>query len=102
MAPVVLAVGVALPAAPPIHRLPPAGCHWLIGDRSGLYIFLPLLRYALENPAMFSYRTMTRLSSLSSRSRKPSKSSCTILERLTMFAWDNGEVWVISVTTARR
>ena len=68
MAPVVLAVGVALYL---LHRQSTgfrrqAAIGLLVTALVSL-IFLPLLRYALENPAMFSYRTMTRLSS-SSRS----------------------------------
>jgi hypothetical protein len=65
-----------------------------------LYVFLPLLRYAIANPAMFSYRAMTRLSGL--EHPLPGPAGLIFLKNLwnalTMFAWDNGEVWVISVT----
>jgi len=65
-----------------------------------LVIFLPLLRYALENPEMFSYRAMTRLGSLERPLPGPAWQIflLNLWNALTMFAWDNGEVWVISVT----
>lgn len=62
-------------------------------------VFLPLLRYSLENPEMFWYRAMTRLSSMES----PIQGNPLLIlaqnfwNGLTMFAWDNGQVWVISV-----
>ena len=62
-------------------------------------IFLPLLRYAIDNPGMFSYRAITRLSTL----EQPYPGNPFIIfvknlwNALTMFAWDNGEVWVISI-----
>jgi hypothetical protein len=64
-----------------------------------LVVFLPLLRYSLENPDMFWYRAMTRLSDME---RPVPGNAAMILAQntwraLTMFAWDNGEVWVISV-----
>lgn len=65
-----------------------------------LLVFLPLLRYALENPEMFSYRALTRLGSL--EQPLPGPAWLIFLKNLwnalVMFAWDNGEVWVVSVT----
>ncbi|MEN6394206.1 MAG: glycosyltransferase family 39 protein [Anaerolineaceae bacterium] len=63
-------------------------------------IFLPLLRYAIANPEMFNYRAMTRLGTL----EKPLDAPAWLIflknlwNALVMFAWDNGEVWVVSVT----
>ena len=64
-----------------------------------LIIFLPLLRYAVENPDMISYRALTRLSTLE---RPLPGNGLTIFfsnlyKALISFYWDNGEVWVISV-----
>ena len=65
-----------------------------------LVVFLPLLRYALSNPDMFSYRALTRLGIV----ERPFPGSPLLIflknlwNALTMFFWDNGEVWVISVT----
>jgi hypothetical protein len=62
-------------------------------------VFLPLIRYALENPGMFSYRAITRLGTL--EQPYPDNPFIIFLKNLwnalTMFAWDNGEVWVISI-----
>lgn len=65
-----------------------------------LIVFLPLLRYAIANPEMFSYRALTRLGTL----EKPLDAPAWLIflkntwNALVMFAWDNGEVWVVSVT----
>jgi hypothetical protein len=64
-----------------------------------LVLFLPLLRYALETPDMFSYRTMTRMGSV--ERPLPAPAWQIFLQNswnaLTMFAWDDGEIWVHSV-----
>ena len=64
-----------------------------------LVVFLPLLRYALENPDMFSYRAMTRLGSLEKPLDAPAWQIFfkNLWNASTMFAWDNGEVWVVSI-----
>lgn len=65
-----------------------------------LLVFLPLLNYSLANPDNFSYRTMTRLGTI--EQEYPGSPLFIFLDNLwdamTMFAWDNGEVWVLSVT----
>jgi 4-amino-4-deoxy-L-arabinose transferase-like glycosyltransferase len=65
-----------------------------------LVVFLPLMRYALENPDMFSYRSFTRLGSV--EQPLPGPAGVIFLQNLwravTMFAWDDGEIWVHSVT----
>ena len=65
-----------------------------------LVVFLPLLRYALENPDLFSYRSFTRLGTV--EQPLPDPAGAIFLQNLwravTMFAWDDGEIWVHSVT----
>jgi hypothetical protein len=64
-----------------------------------LLVFLPLLNYSLANPNNFSYRTLTRLGTI--EQAYPGSPLLIFLDNLwdamTMFAWDNGEVWVISI-----
>ena len=65
-----------------------------------LVVFLPLLRFALENPDSFSYRSFTRLGMV--EQPLPGPAGVIFLQNLwravTMFAWDDGEIWVHSVT----
>ncbi len=64
-----------------------------------LVVFLPLFRYALESPARFVYPSLTRATSL----ERPLPGSVGLIflgnlrNALTMFAWDDGEVWLHSV-----
>jgi len=64
-----------------------------------LVLFLPLLRYALENPDMFFYRTLTRMGT--AERSFPGPVWQIFLQNswnaITMFFWSNGEVWVHSV-----
>ncbi len=64
-----------------------------------LMVFLPLLRYTLDNPMMVALRALTRLGNV--EQPIPGNPLVIFLQNLwnglTMFAWDNGEVWVISV-----
>ncbi len=64
-----------------------------------LIVFLPLLRYTVENPEMVSFRTMTRLGTTERPLPGPPVQIFlqNLWNALTMFAWDNGEVWVISM-----
>ncbi len=63
-------------------------------------IFLPLFRYAIDNPEMFSYRTMTRIAPLERPLDGPAWQI--FLQNLwkasIMFFWSNGTTWVHSVT----
>jgi 4-amino-4-deoxy-L-arabinose transferase-like glycosyltransferase len=63
-------------------------------------VFLPLGRYALEDPNMFGYRAFTRMGA--EERPLPGPAGVIFLQNLwramTMFAWDNGNIWVISVT----
>ena len=62
-------------------------------------VFLPLFRYALEDPGMFNYRTLSRIGSIERPLQEPAWQI--FLENLwnavTMFAWSNGETWVHSI-----
>ena len=64
-----------------------------------LLVALPLLRYTVDHPDMVMYRTMTRVTS----AEQAIVGSPVIVflkevwQAMTMFAWDNGEVWVLSV-----
>jgi hypothetical protein len=62
-------------------------------------VFLPLFRYALEDPGMYTYRILSRISS--SEQPLPGPAWQIFLDNLwkavTMFAWSNGETWVHSI-----
>ncbi len=64
-----------------------------------LIVCLPLARYTLDNPQMVALRALTRLGNLEQPIQgNPLTIFLNNLWRgLTMFAWDNGEVWVISI-----
>ncbi len=66
---------------------------------AALIVALPLARYAVDNPDMVMYRTLTRVTS--SEQAIPGSPVVIFLQNLwramTMFAWDNGEVWVLSI-----
>lgn len=65
-----------------------------------LMVFLPLLRYSLDNPEAFSYRSFSRMGSVERPLPGPAGEIFlkNLWKSLTMFAWDDGEIWVISVT----
>ncbi len=67
---------------------------------TSLLIFLPLLHYALENPAGFSYRAFSRLGTI--EAPLPDAwwhiLSSNLWNALRMFNWDDGQIWVVSVT----
>jgi 4-amino-4-deoxy-L-arabinose transferase-like glycosyltransferase len=62
-------------------------------------VFLPLFRYATENPEMFALRTFTRLSSW--ERPLPGPAGVIFLKNLwnamVMFGWNDGTVWASSV-----
>ena len=64
-----------------------------------MIVFLPLLRYWLENPEMFSYRAFTRLGSI--ETPLPGPAGMIFVKNLwnavTMFFWSNGEIWPVSI-----
>ncbi len=62
-------------------------------------VFLPLFRYLISNPGMFSYRAMTRMTGV----EHPIEGSAwqvfidNTWDALVMPFWDNGEIWVHSI-----
>jgi len=73
---------------------------WLvITGLMALIIFLPLLRYAIENPDSFSYRALTRLGSIEQPLPGPwyQVFLSNTWNALRMFNWDNGTIWVHSL-----
>jgi hypothetical protein len=96
---VVIAVGLYLLHNRNIERRRHAITGLVVVIMISLVVFLPLFRYALENPDMFSYRAMTRLGSLEKPLDAPAWQIFlkNLWKASIMFAWDNGEVWVVSI-----
>ncbi|MEW5827302.1 MAG: glycosyltransferase family 39 protein [Chloroflexota bacterium] len=74
---------------------------WLaISALAAFIIFLPLLRYTLENPHAVFYRAMTRLTD--AEAPLPGPVWLVFLKNLwnalTMFQWSNGDIWVHSIS----
>lgn len=73
---------------------------FLLVALTAFLVFLPLFRYMIENPEMFSYRASTRLFPI--EQDYPGNPLLIFLSNiwnaLTMFFYDNGVVWVHSVT----
>ncbi|HEX9027834.1 MAG TPA: glycosyltransferase family 39 protein, partial [Anaerolineales bacterium] len=73
--------------------------HLVILAVVALVIFLPLLRYAQDNPHLFAFRTFTRLTDW--ERPLPGPAWQIFLQNtwnaMSMFAWDNGEVWTTSI-----
>lgn len=73
---------------------------WLvITGLTALFVFLPLLRYATENPEMFSYRAFTRLGTIEQPLPAPWPAIflSNTWNALRMFNWNDGVIWVHSV-----
>jgi hypothetical protein len=64
-----------------------------------LFVFLPLLRYATENPDMFSYRAATRIGSIEQALSAPwwKILLSNTWNALRMFNWNDGVIWVHSI-----
>jgi len=62
-------------------------------------ICIPLLRYMIENPGIVFYRAMTRVGNLEQPLPGPAWQIFlqNLRNSLTMFGWDDGEIWPISV-----
>jgi hypothetical protein len=74
---------------------------WLvILGLTSLVVFIPLLRYSFDNPEIFSYRAFSRLGTLEQPLPKPALEIffSNFWKGLKMFNWDDGEIWVHSVT----
>ncbi|RPJ22175.1 MAG: hypothetical protein EHM33_24290, partial [Chloroflexi bacterium] len=65
-----------------------------------MFVFLPLLRYWLENPGAFGFRAFTRLGSVEQPLPGPAFQIflSNFWNALRMFNYDDGEIWVHSVT----
>lgn len=65
-----------------------------------LFVFLPLLRYWLANPEMFGFRAFTRLGGVEQPLPGPAYQIffSNFWGALRMFNYDDGEIWVHSVT----
>jgi 4-amino-4-deoxy-L-arabinose transferase-like glycosyltransferase len=63
-------------------------------------VFIPLLRYAVNNPEMFAYRILTRVGSLEQPLPGPAFQIFlqNLWKAITMFNYSDGEIWVHSVT----
>lgn len=64
-----------------------------------ILVFMPLLRYWFEEPTMFGYRALTRMGTVEREYPGPVLSIFlgNLWDALTMFFWDNGNIWVHSV-----
>jgi hypothetical protein len=73
--------------------------HLVILTLVALVAFLPLLSYALQNMDSFGYRALSRMGTL--ERPLPGPALLVFLDNLwnalTMFAWDNGNIWLVSV-----
>ncbi len=65
-----------------------------------LFIFLPLLRFAVENPEMFAFRSFSRLGAVERELPGPAFQIflSNLWRAVTMFVWEDGQIWVTSVT----
>lgn len=65
-----------------------------------LIVFLPLLRYSLEYPDMFAFRAFSRLGTTERTLPGPAHEIFfgNLWRALIMYFWDNGNIWVNSVT----
>ncbi len=96
---VMVAVGLYL-----LHRQQDGGKSVAVRGSMALVLvafvaFLPLLRYAVDNPGVFSYRSFTRLGTVEQPLPGPAGKIFlgNLWRAVTMFAWDDGEIWVHSV-----
>ena len=64
-----------------------------------LVVFLPLMRYASENPEMFSFRALSRLGTVERPLPGPAWQIflSNLWNGMTMYGWDDGDIWTISV-----
>ena len=62
-------------------------------------VFLPLFRYAVDNPDMFAYRALTRMGTIEQPLPGPAGQIflSNLWNAITMFFWSDGEVWVHSI-----
>jgi len=65
-----------------------------------MIVFIPLMRYWLDNPDIFSYRALSRLTGMETEFQRHPLIIFfqNFWKASVMFFWDNGVVWVHSVT----
>lgn len=65
-----------------------------------IIVFLPLLRFSVDNPGIFSYRTLTRMGTVERLFPAPAAEIFlgNLWNAITMFAWDSGEIWTFTVS----
>ena len=101
MIPITVALGVGLYL---LHR-PASGqrralVSWLVAAAAiAFVIFVPLLRAAIDMPDLFLFRTLTRVGTLEQDLPGPPLQIflSNLWNAMRMFAWDDGEIWVISI-----
>ncbi|HEY5983193.1 MAG TPA: glycosyltransferase family 39 protein [Anaerolineales bacterium] len=96
---VVAAFAVYLPNAQSKGARRSAVLWLIIITLASVLVFLPLLRYAMENPDSFSNRAMSRLGSTEQPLPGPWYQIflSNTWSALRMFNWDNGNIWVHSL-----
>lgn len=96
---VVVAVGLYLLHSQTKGNRKQTVLHFLLLALIALLVFLPLLRYWIENPASFGYRAFTRLGSLENPLPGPAWHIFgeNLKNALVMFFWSNGETWPVSI-----
>ena len=64
-----------------------------------LVVFLPLLRFWIENPGIFAFRAFSRVGTIESPLPGPAPLLLltNLIDALVMFAWSNGETWPVSI-----
>ena len=73
---------------------------WLvILGTASLFVFLPLLRYWYDEPSMFGFRAMSRMSAVEQALPGPAYEIffSNVWKALKMFNFDDGEIWVNSL-----
>jgi hypothetical protein len=74
--------------------------HLIILALVAVVVFLPLLSYALQDLDSFGYRAFSRMGTVERPLPGPALPifMSNLWNALTMFAWDNGSIWPVSVT----
>jgi 4-amino-4-deoxy-L-arabinose transferase-like glycosyltransferase len=96
---VLLGVGLYLLHKQSIGKRKQTLVMFLILVLASFLVFLPLFRYAIENPDMFSYRALTRLTGDEQPLPAPAWQifASNTFKAMAMFNYDDGEIWVHSV-----
>lgn len=97
---VVLLFMVYFPHAGSSENRKQATWWFLIVVLVSMFVFLPLMRYWISRPDLFGYRAFTRLSNVETELPGPAWQIflSNMYKGLLMFNWDDGEIWVHSVT----